>query len=64
MSLFACTRCGGVDNTALAPGYWTGARLCTACATGLWHGMFPRRRYTPATDGPLGPGRILQERAA
>lgn len=73
MSLYVCTRCESIDNTARAPNYWmiittyelegeTGDVLCTACLTGRWHGEFPQRRYDPDTDGPIGPGRCLMPR--
>jgi hypothetical protein len=46
MPFYACTICGCYENTALGE-YWT-ARLhrtpvrCSACASGTWHGQFPR----------------------
>lgn len=72
MPLFVCTiaNCNTIDNSALAPKYWTavvlrakgdsnGDVLCTACATGEWHDRFPRRRYDRQKDGPIGAGRRL-----
>jgi hypothetical protein len=69
MSLFVCTRCNGVDNTALAPRYWPDAAarargrqdelLCTLCKTGEWHGRFPQRQYDRQVDGRLGAGRRI-----
>jgi hypothetical protein len=53
MSLFRCTRCDTIDNTALG-GYHAQANgaahapLCSACdpEIGQWHGEFPRRVVT------------------
>ena len=49
MSLFQCTACGGVENTALCE-YWMRQRerlpwLCSACdpAIGTWHDHFPQK---------------------
>ena len=47
MSLFKCTECGVVENTATS-GYWfrRGATpLCSQCDPniGKWHGIFPRQ---------------------
>lgn len=49
MSLFMCTKCGCVENTACC-NYWSrksaGLPLeCSECdpATGKWHGVFPKR---------------------
>ena len=60
MSLYVCTRCGNVDNTAVAGGAVADAArlageppLCTRCATGAWHGESPERPHDPATDGPV-----------
>lgn len=49
MPLFACSRCGVVENTALSL-YWIDAGqkppLCSECnpRIGRWHGRFPRER--------------------
>ena len=67
MSLFVCEICHGIDNTALAPGYWqskqqgmgTGRVLCTECETGRWHGRFPKRTYDERRDGPIDQARRL-----
>lgn len=62
MPLFRCTKCNGVENTALS-NFWTrlfdahttGAPpadpLCSACdpKIGAWHGEFPQR----SADGML-----------
>jgi hypothetical protein len=55
MPLFVCARCSSLDNTATS-GYWRRLTeradlICTACATGSWHDLFPRRQYDPAVDG-------------
>lgn len=54
MPLFACSKCGCAENTALGA-YWVrsdgkgyheeGAAppLCSECASGQWHGNFPKR---------------------
>ncbi|HLH92043.1 MAG TPA: hypothetical protein VKX28_26725 [Xanthobacteraceae bacterium] len=59
MPLFMCTKCGCVDNTALAE-YWNQERdwlaatanavarprfepQCSQCLTSRWHGQFPRK---------------------
>jgi hypothetical protein len=53
MPLYACSKCGTVDNTALGD-YWAqqldakrrGVEfkpLCTECLTGVWHREFPKR---------------------
>lgn len=55
MPLFVCSRCNGIDNTALGGNYWgrLAARppveevLCTECHTGLWHGKFIKRIFDP-----------------
>ena len=41
MSLFKCSGCGCVENTALGA-YWQRphSALCSECATGKWHGQF------------------------
>lgn len=66
VSLFECTRCHAVENTALAAGgYWLNRCdgkpvLCSECVTGTWHGQFPKKlvgetRYVTARDGTLEP---------
>ena len=43
MSLFQCESCGARENTACSPGYWlSDEEICSLCATGEWHGEFPR----------------------
>ena len=54
MSLFVCQACHAVENTALGR-FWTRGvdelfrddtrALCSECATGKWHGRFPKRTY-------------------
>lgn len=59
MSLYRCTKCNAVENTATG-GYWIqqinahkdGKRfdpLCSECnpEIGAWHGQFPKRLVTP-----------------
>lgn len=50
MPLFMCRKCGSIDNSALAGGYWYARAynkpeqmVCTECGTGLWHGQFPKK---------------------
>lgn len=48
MSLFRCTRCGCVENTACSDFYWDKYEekipvLCSECKTGKWHGEFPKK---------------------
>jgi hypothetical protein len=48
MTTFTCTACRTVDNSATSPSYWLRIAIglpviCTACETGTWHGLFPRR---------------------
>lgn len=56
MSLYRCTRCDAIENTATG-GYWEQemaayqreekvAPLCSECFTGKWHGQFPKRGIT------------------
>lgn len=64
MSLFACSKCTAVENTALGD-YWRALMdhdpvLCSECATGKWHGLFPKRLlkdtdYVVRKDGTLEP---------
>jgi len=65
MSLFACTKCSAVENTACTTGYWPHKMddkpvLCSECADGKWHGLFPKRllkdtHYVVAKNGTLEP---------
>ena len=62
MSLFACTQCQHVENTATSY-FWMRKEgepaLCSACDPRMrqtWHGLFPREpadRYTPDAHGFL-----------
>jgi hypothetical protein len=52
MSLFACSNCGVVENTATSR-YWfrgDGPALCSQCdpQIGKWHGIFPRQNAEEA----------------
>jgi hypothetical protein len=45
MPLFLCDRCDAVENTALGR-FWVPVgepRICSACSTGKWHGLFPQQ---------------------
>ena len=49
MSLFQCTACGGIENTALCQ-YWQREhaglpRLCSACDPAIrqWHNQWPQK---------------------
>ena len=47
MPLFACQKCQTIENTALGH-YWAEKeKLCSECATGKWHGKFPKEKYDP-----------------
>jgi hypothetical protein len=54
MSLFLCTECGCIENTACC-NYWVrkdkAKPICSACDPdiGRWHGRFERRVPDPAT---------------
>jgi hypothetical protein len=63
MSLFRCTECGVVENTATSH-FWSsypeGPRLCSQCDPdiGKWHGFFDRTDadeagYVPRASGPF-----------
>lgn len=62
MSLFKCSSCGCVENTALSF-YWIRPKdapaLCSACDPDLndWHGLFPQEpaddKYVVDEDGFL-----------
>jgi hypothetical protein len=54
MSLYVCSTCSAVDNTATGP-YWQTQPipLCAECHTGEWHGKFPRQQYQPETHGVM-----------
>jgi hypothetical protein len=57
MSLFLCTTCGCVENTACCA-YWSrkdmDKPICSECdpRIGQWHGRFPKRVPDPATVKP------------
>lgn len=65
MPLFECSQCGAVDNSAVAPSFWSDhmhkkPARCTECETGTWHGMFPKekaadRGYEKNAQGFLQP---------
>lgn len=65
MSLFLCSRCGTVENTGATSGYWANRGdgkpvLCSECADGKWHGLFPKRQlnetnYIVQPNGTLAP---------
>lgn len=52
MSLFDCSKCGVIENTACTSGSWGNLcskppkpMLCSECADGKWHGLFPRQMF-------------------
>ena len=51
MPLFICSKCGCVDNSALAHAWTEWSKnlppLCTECKTGTWHGEWEK---SPASD--------------
>ncbi len=52
MSLFICSKCQTIENTALC-GYWNredkNKPLCSKCDPEFkkWHGRFPREKFNP-----------------
>lgn len=59
MSLFVCSRCNCVENTALGEFWCAETARCSACASGTWHGRFPRKMYDPDTHGPMRADRVI-----
>jgi len=65
MPIFECSKCATMENTALGE-YWGVQRpLCSECATGQWHGRFPKRTakeagYEKNEDGFYGPRKDQQ----
>ena len=69
MPLFKCPRCGCIENTALGEYQWDEhlkdpeapiTEICSECATGTWHGKFPKETPEQAgmvllDDGYYGP---------
>jgi len=58
MPLFLCSECGSVENTALGE-YWMNKHYgepvrCSECATGQWHGEFPKERGTADVIARIG----------
>lgn len=57
--LFICDGCGALENTALGR-FWgekPGDKKCSECATGTWHGRWPKNE-------PTDPGNRLIYRPA
>lgn len=58
MPLYVCDHCRAVENTALGKFWLRRPRklpvLCSECATGEWHGRFPKRQYDPEATYPGG----------
>ena len=58
MSLFVCSQCRAVDNTAVT-NYWTRPKgsppLCSECdpKIGKWHGKFSKEEFTEADRGEV-----------
>jgi len=56
MSLFKCSQCGCIKNTAVGD-YWVKVYkekkdpLCSECSTGEWHGLFLKE--TPEEKGMI-----------
>lgn len=69
MPLFKCPRCGCIENTALGEYQFEDIvegddgiipEICSECATGKWHGEFPKKTpeelgYVQLEDGYYGP---------
>lgn len=45
MSLFVCTRCGAIENTALSSYWWNKEHICSECEWGNWHNRFPKEYF-------------------
>lgn len=58
--LFVCEGCQHIENTASGEYWGRWRRRCSKCATGEWHGQFPRERYDKAKHGPIMAGRIVK----
>ena len=68
MSLFVCSKCSAVENTAGTSGYWFNkfkgkSVLCSECADGKWHGLFPKRLLSE-TNYVVEPDGVLIQRTA
>ncbi len=47
MSLFICSKCGSVENSALVSNNLASEKLlCSGCRTGTWHGEFEQKEPT------------------
>lgn len=62
MSLFACSKCDCIENTACS-NFWTRGKnppLCSVCdpKIGEWHGLFERRKFAELDDYQLCPDHI------
>lgn len=65
MSIFRCTKCGCIENTALSNYFWNvyeekKPALCSECDPEIakWHGEFPKA--TPESEGYVtGPDGFL-----
>lgn len=71
MSLFVCSKCKNIENTALS-GYWfdlsSTKKLCSECdpKIGRWHNRFPKEKFNKKKwrirkDSPQFVGRIVNE---
>lgn len=49
MSLYICTKCQVIENTALSSYWWNHQHLCSKCDPdiGKWHGRFEREIFDP-----------------
>jgi hypothetical protein len=63
MPLFECSRCKGVDNTALGSFWQYHSKgvppLCVECETGTWHGVFPKKTAEERGLVPDGRGTLM-----
>lgn len=68
MSLFVCSNCRSVENTALSR-FWLredkAVALCSACdpEIGKWHGRFERREYDGSQGVNWKDGAYIESRA-
>ena len=47
MSLFVCSQCSSIENTALSRYWFSNPKLCSDCDPELkgWHGRFPQQKF-------------------
>jgi hypothetical protein len=50
MSLYVCSKCGVIENTALSSYWYNQEHLCSECEPMIkkWHGIFPKEKFNPS----------------